>query len=180
MPIPSLRPRLSPIWRNRDFRRYWAGEAISNLGDGLTQFAVPLVAVVTLQVTPAQMGLMRGLGSVPNVFIGLLAGVWVDRVSRQRLLIGMNLAAAVLVASVPVAFLLDALSLGHLYALSFVFGVLAPSGGLRGTPSCRPSSRPTSSSRPTASSCSPRRRVGSPVPDSAASSSPSSERRSFC
>jgi MFS family permease len=125
--MPSLiRPRLSPIWRNRDFRRYWTAEAVSSLGTGLTDFALPIVAVVTLHVTPAQMGLIRGLTSIPTVFVGLLAGVWVDRVSRQRLLIGLDLAAAALVASVPVAYVLDALSVQHLYALALTFGTLAP------------------------------------------------------
>jgi MFS family permease len=126
MPLISLRPRLSPIWRNRDFRRYWTGEAISSLGDGLTHFALPVIAVVTLHVTPGQMGLIRGLSNLPIVFIGLLAGVWVDRVSRRRLLIGMNLSAAALVASVPVAFVLDVLSVELLYATSLAFGILAP------------------------------------------------------
>lgn len=126
MPLASLRMRRSPIWSNRDFRRYWLGEAISGLGDSLTHFALPIVAVVTLRVTPGQMGLIRALGNVPSVFIGLLAGVWVDRLSRQRLLIWLNLVAAALVASVPVAFLLGSLTVGHLYALSFAFGIAWP------------------------------------------------------
>lgn len=121
-----FRPRLSPIWKHRDFRRLWIGETISEVGGSLSHFALPIVAVVTLQVTPGQMGLMRGLGSVPNVLIGLLAGAWVDRVRRQRLLIGLNLVAAALVASVPVAHALGTLSVEHLYALSVAFGILWP------------------------------------------------------
>jgi hypothetical protein len=78
----SYRPHLSPIWRHRDFRRLWIGEAISDLGSALSYFALPLVAVVTLQVTPGQMGVIRAVGNVPGLFIGLLAGAWVDRVSR--------------------------------------------------------------------------------------------------
>jgi MFS family permease len=124
--LSSFRPRLSPIWRQRDFRNYWFGEAVSGLGDSLTHFALPIVAAVTLQVTPGQMGLIRALGNVPNVAIGLLAGVWVDRISRRQLLIGLNAVAAILVMSVPVAFVLDALTVGHLYVLAFAFGILWP------------------------------------------------------
>jgi MFS family permease len=121
----SYRPHLSPIWRHRDFRRLWIGEAISDLGSALSYFALPLVAVVTLHVTPGQMGLIRALGNVPGLFIGLLAGAWVDRVSRRGLLIATNLLAALLVGSIPVAYALDELSVTHLYAMSFAFGLLA-------------------------------------------------------
>jgi MFS family permease len=126
MRLTALRPRLSPIWRNRDFSRYWLAEAISGLGDSLTHFALPIVAAVTLQVTPGQMGLIRALGNVPNVAIGLLAGVWVDRVSRRLLLIALNGVAAILVISVPIAFVLDVLTVGHLYVLALAFGIAWP------------------------------------------------------
>jgi MFS family permease len=132
MPLGSLRPRFSPIWRNRDFRRYWLAEAISEVGAGLTHFALPIVAALTLGVTPGQMGLMRALGNVPVVFVGLLAGVWVDRVSRLRMLIGTNLAAGILVATVPLAYALGALTVEHLYALSLAFGILWPFWGAAG------------------------------------------------
>jgi MFS family permease len=125
----SLRPRLAPIWQNRNFRQYWVADAISELGSSLSYFALPIIAAVTLGVSPGQMGLMRALGNVPVVFVGLLAGVWVDRVSRLRLLIGLNLAAAALVVSVPLAYALDALTIEHLYALSLAFGVLWPFWG---------------------------------------------------
>lgn len=81
MTLASLRPRFSPIWKHRDFRRLWLGEAISEIGDSVTGFALPLVAVVTLHVTPGQMGVIRALGSVPTIFVGLIAGAWIDRVS---------------------------------------------------------------------------------------------------
>ncbi len=129
MVLHRLRPRISPVWRHRHFRRLWLGETISEIGSSLSHFVLPIVAAVTLQVTPGQMGVIRGLGTVPGIFIGLLAGAWVDRVSRQRLLIAINLLAAALVVSVPIAHVLGALSLGHLYALSLGFGVLGPFWG---------------------------------------------------
>lgn len=150
MTLASLRPRFSPIWKHRDFRRLWLGEAISEIGDSVTGFALPLVAVVTLHVTPGQMGVIRALGSVPTIFVGLIAGAWIDRVSRQRLLIALNFAAAAFVASVPIAHAFGALSLGHLYALALAFGALSPFWQPAWTPSCRRWSRRISSSRQTA------------------------------
>jgi len=120
----ALRDRASEIWRHRGFRRYWIGETISGVGSSITDFALPLVAVITLHATPGQMGVIRALGAAPGIFIGLLAGVWVDRVSRQRLLIALNLLAAVVIAAVPISYALGSLSLGLLYALAIAFGIL--------------------------------------------------------
>jgi MFS family permease len=120
----TVRRRLSPIWRQRDFRLLWTGETISVLGSGISQFALPLVAVLTLHVSSGQLGLMRALGAAPGIVLGLLAGVWVDRVSRRRLLIGAELLAAVLVASIPVANAVGSITLVHLYALWVAFGFI--------------------------------------------------------
>ncbi len=122
----TLRLRFSEIWRQPQFRRFWTGESISMVGSSVTDFALPLVAVITLHASPGQMGVMRALGGAPGIFLGLLAGVWVDRVSRQRLLIALDLVAAALIASVPISYALGTLSLGHLYLLSIAFGIVGP------------------------------------------------------
>jgi MFS family permease len=116
----------SPVWRNRDFSRFWVGQTISVFGSGITAFALPLVAVLTLHATPAQIGFLRGFGSVPAIAIGLFAGVWVDRVSRRRLLITMDIIAALLVLTVPLGAALGFLSLTHLFVLALAFAVIDP------------------------------------------------------
>jgi MFS family permease len=116
----------SPVWRNRDFSRYWVGQTINVFGSGITGFALPLVAILTLHATPAQMGLLRGVGSVPTIAIGLFAGVWVDRVSRRRLLITMDVLAALLVLTIPLGAALGFLSITQLFVLALAFGVLDP------------------------------------------------------
>src|SRR5919109_1468139 len=121
-----LYPFRSPIWRQRQFVRFWFGESVSMIGSSVTNFALPLVAVITLEVSPSQMGLLRGLGAAPGILIGLFAGVWVDRVSRKALLISTALIAAALVASIPVAYVLGPLSFGHLIAVALCFGILGP------------------------------------------------------
>jgi MFS family permease len=122
----SIRFRFSPIWKYRAFRRFWVGETISLVGSSLSMFVLPLVAVVTLHVTPGQMGFVRALGSAPAIVLGLLAGAWVDRVSRKRLLIGLNLAAAAIVVSVPISYALGSVTIAHLYILVLAFGLLDP------------------------------------------------------
>ena len=122
----TLRPRFSEIWKQRQFRRYWTGETISTIGSGVTDFALPLVAVITLHATPGQMGIMRAIGASPGIILGLFAGVWVDRVSRQRLLVATELIAAVLIAWVPISYALHVLTLSQLFLVSLGFGLLGP------------------------------------------------------
>jgi MFS family permease len=122
----SVRPFRSPIWRQRQFVRFWFGQSISMVGSSVSDFALPLVAVITLEVTPSQMGTLRALGAAPGILLGLFAGVWVDRISRKRLLITAELLAAALVASVPVAYALGSLSLSHLVVVGVGFGLLGP------------------------------------------------------
>src|ERR671937_15235 len=95
------RVRFSEIWGEQQFVRFWLGESISMIGSGVSSFALPLVAVITLRASPSQMGMLEAVGAAPGIVLGLFAGVWVDRVSRQRLLIVTELMAAALVASVP-------------------------------------------------------------------------------
>ena len=68
---------------------------------------------------------MRVLGEAPAIVIGLFVGVWVDRLRRRRLLVTLDLVAAVAVASIPLAHLLGLLSITQLYVLAAIFGVLS-------------------------------------------------------
>jgi MFS family permease len=119
------RPRLSPIWRERQFVRFWIGESVSMVGSSVTDFALPLVAVITLEVTPGQMGVLRAVGAAPGILLGLFAGVWVDRVSRKGLLISTGLVAAALVASIPVGHVIASVTFEHLIVVGLCFGILS-------------------------------------------------------
>ncbi len=119
-----LRP--SPIWHQRQFVRFWLGESISMVGSSVTSFALPLVAVITLEATPGEMGVLRAVGAAPAILLGLFAGVWVDRVSRKGLLISTGLIAAGVIASIPVAHAFGSLSFEHLIAVALSFGLLGP------------------------------------------------------
>jgi hypothetical protein len=44
-------PRRDGVFANHDFRKLWAGENVSLIGTQVTQFALPLVAVITLRAT---------------------------------------------------------------------------------------------------------------------------------
>lgn len=116
--------RQRSVLRDRNFLRLWIGETVSILGTTISDFAIAIVAVVMLQATPAQIGLLRALGEAPAIVLGLFVGVWVDRIRRRRLLVTLDLLAALAVASIPIAYVLGVLSLGQLFVLAAVWGVL--------------------------------------------------------
>src|SRR5688500_8359641 len=119
----TTQPRRS-LWRHSDFMKLWTGQTISQLGDEVTQLAIPLVAAVTLEVTPFEFGLLAVLQFLPFILLTIPAGVWVDRIRRRPILIGANLGRAALLTSIPVAFLGGWLTIWQLYVVAFAIGCL--------------------------------------------------------
>jgi MFS family permease len=114
------------LLRGRDFRSFWLGQSISLLGDQISYIALPLVAVLVLDAGPAQMGYLGFAALLPHLLLSLPAGVWLDRVARRRLvLIACDLARAAVLATVPLAYAFDALTLGQLYSVAFLAGCFA-------------------------------------------------------
>ena len=66
--------RLTGLWRHADFMKLWAGQTISLLGSSITMLALPLTAVLVLEATPAQMGILEAIGALPSLLLGLFAG----------------------------------------------------------------------------------------------------------
>ena len=113
------------LWRNRGFLRLWLAGIVSGAGGQITALALPLTAVVTLDATSAEMGLLRGAGILPELLLALLAGVWVDRARRQTILVGADLGRALLLGSIPLAVLFGGPTLPHLWLIAFAVGSLA-------------------------------------------------------
>ncbi len=91
------------LWRQRGFRRLWIGETVSQLGNAMAVFGVPLVAVVVLHASTFVVGVLTAAGWLPWLVIGLPAGAWVDRWPARRVMIACDAVSAVLYASVPAA-----------------------------------------------------------------------------
>ena len=110
------------LWRHRDFGHLWAAETVSQVGTQVTQLALPVLAVGVLAATPFQMGVLTALETAAFLLIGLPAGAWVDRWRRRRVLVAADLVRAVVLATLPVAWALDALTLGQLFVVAAVTG----------------------------------------------------------
>jgi MFS family permease len=112
------------IFRNRDFRFFWLAETISFVGSPFTELALPLTAVVLLQASTFEVGLLRVMEYLPFMLFALGAGVVVDRSRPAPLLIGSDLGRMVILATVPVAFFIGHLSIVQLYIVAFTAGIL--------------------------------------------------------
>jgi MFS family permease len=108
-----------------DFRRLWLAQTISLIGGQITYLALPLTAALSLHATPGQMGLLTAIGALPSLVIGVFAGEVVDRRARRPILISADVGRAVLLAIIPLAWLMGHLSMPLLYVIAVLSGACA-------------------------------------------------------
>src|SRR5438045_4423718 len=92
-----------------EFWKFWLGQTISNLGSSFTQFALPLL-VFKLTGSALNLGIATAATFLPYLLFGLVIGAWVDRLDRKRVMILVDIGQALVIASIPVMFLLGMLS----------------------------------------------------------------------
>jgi MFS family permease len=112
------------LWRNGDFLRLWSAQTISQFGSQITALALPLVALLVLDASAFEVAALTTVEWLPWLLFSLPAGAWVDRIQRRPVLIVADLGRGAALLSIPVAYWLDALTLGQLYVVGFATGVL--------------------------------------------------------
>lgn len=118
------RPRWG-VFSQPDFRLLWVGETVSGLGSSITVVALPLIAVVGLDVSSTAVGLLTAAVWLPWLLVGLPVGAWVDRRRKRPLMIACDVTAAAALASIPSAAWLDALTFEQLVVVALVCGTAA-------------------------------------------------------
>jgi MFS family permease len=117
--------RRTGLAADRDFLKLWAGQTVSVFGTLVSRTALPFTAILLLDVGPLELGFLRAAELVPALFVGLLVGVWVDRLRRRRLMIVADAGRAAVLISVPVAAWLDVLRMEQLYVVALAVGLLS-------------------------------------------------------
>ncbi|TMI08227.1 MFS transporter [Candidatus Bathyarchaeota archaeon] len=115
------------LWRNSNFLKLWTSETISQFGSQFTGLALPLTAIIILSADSVQVGILNFAGTVPWLMFGLLAGVWIDRHRKQRIMVTSNILRGSILALIPIAAVLGVitkLGIPFLYAISFAVGFL--------------------------------------------------------
>jgi len=85
---------------------------------------MPLI-VFKLTGSAIALGAALAAYTVPQLFFGLAIGAWTDRTNRKRLMIAVDVLAALTIASVPLAASAGVLSLWWIYAVTFVSSTLS-------------------------------------------------------
>src|SRR6476660_5886496 len=111
------------LWSHRDFMKMWTGQTISQFGSSISQLALPFIAIKLLHASPFAVAALGTVEFLPFLLFTLPAGVWVDRWRRRWILIAGDLGRAVLLASIPLAYLTGHLSLAQLYVVGFLVGI---------------------------------------------------------
>jgi MFS family permease len=108
--------------RDPQFRRLWAGSAISLAGDQFYLVALPWV-VLQLTGSAVAVGTILMAAAVPRAVLMLIGGAVTDRVSPRRVLMSTASARALFVAAIGALLWFHALQLWELYFLGLGFGV---------------------------------------------------------
>jgi MFS family permease len=106
-----------------NFWKFWSGQTISTLGSSFTNFAFPLL-IFTLTGSSLNLALTVVASVLPYFLFGLVIGAWVDRVNRKRVMVGTDLARALVIASIPLAAGGGLLSVWWMYAVAFLHSAL--------------------------------------------------------
>jgi predicted MFS family arabinose efflux permease len=111
------------LWRHPDFLKLWAGETVSEFGSQVTFLAVPTVAILILHAGPFQVGVLSALEFLAFPTLGLIAGVYADRLRRRPIMISCDVGRFLELGSIPVAFALGVLTLEQLYVVALLTGI---------------------------------------------------------
>jgi len=101
MPAEAHAPAAPTLLADPNFRRYWAGQAISAFGDAFAFVAYPLL-VLDATGSVAAMGGVSAAAAVSHLVAGVVAGPIVDRSDRRRLMIGCDLGRLLIFSIVPI------------------------------------------------------------------------------
>jgi hypothetical protein len=116
-------PSVDLLRRSRPFRWYWAGQSLSFFGSQVGAVALPLVAALSLEAGPAGVSAGATAAMLPNLLFSLLVGNWAEGRDHRRIMIPADLVRTLLIAVIPVAWLVGLLTLPLLVVVAFLTGV---------------------------------------------------------
>jgi MFS family permease len=103
------------VFRSPEFRRFYAGQALSYVGDGLRTLAIPLL-VFHLTGSAVSLGVTFALELLPFAAFSVIGGSLADRLDRRRLMIGCDALRFIIMVVITVALWRGVLTLTLVYA----------------------------------------------------------------
>ncbi|MFB9238740.1 MFS transporter [Plantactinospora siamensis] len=102
----------------RRFGWLWAAYAVSAYGSGLGFGAIPLIAVLVLHASPAQVSALSAVGPAVGALLAVPLGPWVEFQRKRPVMISMDLARFAAMLSIPIGYALGLLGFVQLLVVS--------------------------------------------------------------
>ncbi|RUT06193.1 MFS transporter [Dulcicalothrix desertica PCC 7102] len=114
---------LLPAFRSRNYRLFFTGQGISLIGSWMTQLATVWL-VYSLTDSPLMLGVVAFTSQIPSFFLSPFGGVFADRFSRHKTLIGTQVLAMLQSLALAALALTGAIQIWQIIALSLVQGFI--------------------------------------------------------
>ncbi len=117
---------LSHAWRAlraRNFRLFFSGQSISLIGTWMTRIATSWL-VYRLTGSALMLGLVGFIGQIPTFVLAPFAGVWVDRLSKRKVLVWTQALASVQSLAMAGLTLAKIISIREVLVLSALQGLI--------------------------------------------------------
>ena len=111
------------IFRVKAFRLFWFGFTFSVLGDAMSKVALTWFVYETTRSAEALGWLMLAYTG-PVILGGLVAGSFLDRFDRRKVMLVDNLVRGAAMSAVPLLHVLGVLQLWHIYVAAAIYGSL--------------------------------------------------------
>jgi MFS family permease len=105
------------------FSVFWPGQGVSIVGSEISAFAVPMVGLLALHISTAEVGFLTTAAMAPNVLAPFLAGTVVDRQAKRSLMAACDLLRAIAMGSIPALFAAGLLTFWLLLFITFFVGL---------------------------------------------------------
>lgn len=124
-PVGGIRRLLAGMFSslaNRNYRRYFSGQAVSLIGTWMQTVAQSWL-VLQLTHSGTALGLAVALQTLPVLLLGPYGGVVADRVDKRKLMIALQSMMGVLALVLGVLTLTHVVTLWEVYTLAFLLGL---------------------------------------------------------
>jgi MFS family permease len=115
-------PALAKNSSSTNFWKIWSANSFSNLGDGLYQITLPLLAT-QLTRSPSLVAMLGVMLSLPWLIFALQAGSIVDRSDRRKVMLWVNGGRLLILLSLTLAVMMGVASLPMLYIAALLLGI---------------------------------------------------------
>lgn len=109
--------------RNKNFLALWGGQTVSVIGSQMSGLALPVFAVTMLQVNETQIGFLNAASTASFLLVGLIAGAWVDRWVKRKVMIFADLIRLFAIALVPILYFSGVIQIWHLFVVAGIMGL---------------------------------------------------------